>query len=127
MTPIVPPSIEDYCAAHSSKSAPQLVELHEYTTRNVAYAQMLIGPWEAAFLQTLVRISGAKRILEIGTFTGYSALAFAEALPDDGRIITCEIDEKHAAIARGFFTRSEHVHKIDLRFGPALTTVKNLP
>jgi caffeoyl-CoA O-methyltransferase len=127
MKPIVSPEIEAYCAAHSSASSSLLAELYDYTTRNIPNAQMLVGPWEAAFLQTLVRISGARLVLEIGTFTGYSALAVAEALPADGKIITCEVDDKHAAIARTFFTRSDHAHKIELRFGPALKTLQTLP
>lgn len=120
---IVPPAIESYCEAHSVAPAALLTEVHDYTTRNQADAQMLIGPLEAALLQLLVRVSGARRILEIGAFTGYSGLAMAEALPDDGQLITCEIDPKHAEIANGFFRRSEHGRKISLRLGPALDTL----
>ncbi|HEY8554251.1 MAG TPA: class I SAM-dependent methyltransferase, partial [Burkholderiales bacterium] len=97
-----------------------------YTTRNCADAQMVVGPLEAALLQLLVRLSGARRVLEIGTFTGYSALAMAEALPPDGRLITCEIDPKHADIAERFFARSPHGKKIALRRGPALETLAAL-
>jgi caffeoyl-CoA O-methyltransferase len=127
MENIVPAPIEEYCAAHSGGSSPLRAELYDYTTRNCAYAQMLIGPWEAAFLQTLVHLSGARRVLEIGTFTGYSALAMAEALPDDGRLVTCDIDPENAAIANAFFKRSEQAHKIELRLGPALDTLRALP
>jgi caffeoyl-CoA O-methyltransferase len=124
---IVPPAIEAYCESHSAPASPLLVEIHSYTTRNHSDAQMLVGPLEAAFLQLLIRASGARRILEIGTFTGYSALAMAEALPDDGSVITCDIDSEHAEIANGFFQRSRHRHKISLRLGPALKTLGALP
>ncbi|MFL6623726.1 MAG: O-methyltransferase [Sulfurifustis sp.] len=120
MESIVHPGIEDYCTVHSSGPSPLLEEVQAFTTRNCADAQMLIGPLEAAFLQLLVRLSGTRRVLEIGTFTGYSALAMAEALPPDGEIMTCEIDVARAEIARGFFARSPHGRKIVLRVGPAL-------
>lgn len=126
MENIVPASIEEYCTAHSSGPTPLRAELYEYTTRNVAYAQMLIGPWEAAFLQALVRLSGARRVLEVGTFTGYSALAMAEALPADGNLVTCDIDPETSAIANAFFKRSEQAHRIELRLGPALETIGRL-
>lgn len=127
MEPIVPPAIEEYCLAHSSASSALLQELHAYTSKNVANAQMLIGPLEAAFLQLMVRATGTKRVLEIGTFTGYSALAMAAALPTDGAIITCEVDAKHAEIAKDFFAKSPDGRKITLRFGAALDTLRELP
>lgn len=87
---------------------------------------MLVGPLEATLLRLLVRISGARSVLEIGTFTGYSAITMAEALPDDGRLITCENDPKHVEIASGFFRRSGHGHKITLHLGEALETLDSL-
>ena len=123
---LVPAAVESYCEAHSSAPSPLLAELQAYTTRNCADAQMVVGPLEAALLQLLVRLSGARRVLEIGTFTGYSALAMAEALPPDGRLITCEIDPRHADIAERFFARSPHGRKITLRRGPALETLAAL-
>ncbi len=75
MDTLVPTAIEEYCTAHSPSPAPLLEELQTYTNRNLDNAQMVVGPLEAAFLQLLVRATGARRILEIGTFTGYSALA----------------------------------------------------
>ena len=123
---IVPKAIDAYCEAHSTAPSPLLTEVQEYTTRNCADAQMVVGPLEGTLLRLLVRATNARRILEIGTFTGYSAIAMAEAMPDDGRLITCEIDAKHAEIATGFFKRSAHGHKISLRLGPALETLANL-
>jgi caffeoyl-CoA O-methyltransferase len=74
----------------------------------------------------LVRLTGARRILEIGMFTGYSALMMAEGLPDDGHLITCDVNPKAEAIARRYFAESEHGHKIEIRMGPALDTIGTL-
>ena len=87
---------------------------------------MQVGRIEGAFLRMIVRLTGAKRVLEIGMFTGYSALCFAEALPDDGTIVTCDIDPAAEAIARSFFARSPHGKKIDVRMGPAKDTIAKL-
>jgi caffeoyl-CoA O-methyltransferase len=87
---------------------------------------MQIDIIEGRFLQILVRLSGAKTILELGMFTGYSALMMAEALSHDGQLITCEIDEKAEAIARRYFAESQHGDKITIRMGPALDTIKTL-
>lgn len=87
---------------------------------------MLIGPLEAAVLKLLIRLSGARRVLEIGMFTGYSALSMAEALPADGRILSCDIDPQTTRIARDFFARSPHGAKIEPRLGPALATLAAL-
>lgn len=127
MQPILPPAIEAYCTAHSSAPSALLVELEAYTTKNCTDAQMLIGPLEAAFLQMLVRVSGARRVIEVGTFTGYSALAMAEALPPDGRLITCEVDAKRGEIAQRFFDRAPFGARIELRLGPARETLRALP
>ena len=88
---------------------------------------MLIGPFEGALLAMLVRLTGARRVLEIGTFTGYSALCMAEALPAKGKLTTCEIKPERADIARSFFARSPHGHKIKIHLGPALETLAGLP
>jgi caffeoyl-CoA O-methyltransferase len=88
--------------------------------------QMQVDAIEGRFLKMLVRLTGARTILEIGMFTGYSALMMAEGLPDDGRLITCEVDPKAEAIARRYFSESPHGHKITVRMGPALETIKAL-
>jgi caffeoyl-CoA O-methyltransferase len=124
---IIPRKIEEYCLRHTSARDKLLRELEKYTNRHCADAQMLIGPHEGALLAMLVRLSGARRILEIGCFTGYSALCMAEALPRNGRLTTCEIKRGHADIARSFFARSPHGHKIKIRLGPALETLAGLP
>lgn len=89
-------------------------------------AEMLSGHLEGQFLDFLVRISAAKRVLEVGMFTGYSALAMAEALPDDGVLVACEIDPEVAAFARRCFEESASGHKIDIRVGPAAETLSEL-
>ncbi|GAB4511913.1 MAG: class I SAM-dependent methyltransferase [Sulfuricaulis sp.] len=124
---IIPSKIEGYCLRHTSARNKLLRELEKYTQRHCDDAQMLIGPHEGALLAMLVRLTGARRVLEIGTFTGYSALCMAEVLPGNGRLITCEIKPEHADIAQSFFDRSPHGRKIQLRLGPALETLVNFP
>ena len=87
---------------------------------------MLTGPIEGRFLELLVPGAGAKRVLEIGTFTGYSALSMAAALPEDGRIDTLDIEPKHAEVAQRYFDRSPHGGKITLHLGPAIETIAKL-
>ena len=87
---------------------------------------MMVGPLEGAFLKMMAQLVGARRVLEIGMFTGYSALCFAEALPADGTVITCEVDEASAALARQYFARSPLGKKIEIRMGPALDTMRAL-
>jgi caffeoyl-CoA O-methyltransferase len=88
---------------------------------------MLTGPVEGTFLRMLVQVSGAKRVLEIGTFTGYSALSMAAGLSDDAELITCELDPEHARIAQSFFDRSPQGKRIALKLGPALDSIRTLP
>ncbi|HEY5682302.1 MAG TPA: class I SAM-dependent methyltransferase [Sulfuricaulis sp.] len=126
MKALIPRKIEEYCLHHSTPRGKRLRELELYTRRHVDYSQMLIGPHEGALLALLVRLTGARRILEIGTFTGYSALCMAEALPKDGQLVTCEISPERAEIARSFIKRSPHVRKIRLLLGPALESLTKL-
>lgn len=127
MVSIVPDSLEEYCEAHSFPEPTLLTELARETQARTAAPQMLVGHLEGAFLRLLARASGARRVLEIGTFTGYSALAMAEALPSDGRLITCDVDPEATEIARRYWARSPHGSKIELRLGPAIQTLKDLP
>jgi caffeoyl-CoA O-methyltransferase len=90
------------------------------------YPQMQVGRLEGRFLKMLVELSGARRVLEIGMFTGYSGLMMAEGLPDDGRLITCDVNPKAEEIARRYFAESSHGHKIEIRMGPALDTIAAL-
>jgi predicted O-methyltransferase YrrM len=95
-------------------------------TQKLPMSGMQIGPDQGALLQVLVRILGARRCLEIGTFTGYSALAVALALPKDGKIICCDVSEEWTAIGRRYWKKAGVERKIDLRLGPALATLKGL-
>ncbi len=127
MLTLVPEQIEEYAARHSTPLPPLLDELMTTTREQMGgLASMLSGQLEGTLLQMLVASLGAKRVLEIGMFTGFSALMMASALPDDGRLITCDINPKAIAIARGFFERSPHGKKIEIREGPALNTLKML-
>jgi caffeoyl-CoA O-methyltransferase len=123
---ITPPSIEDYCQRHSSKEPALLLELTEETYKKTSMPRMLSGQLCGRFLKMLVQISQARRILEIGTFTGYSALSMAEGLPDDGKLITCDINEDSAKIARKYFAKSPHGHKIELVLQDAMKTISTL-
>lgn len=126
MKPLVSPEIEAYAQAHSKPESSVRRALREETERTRDDAVMLVGPLEGAFLQMMAQLVGARRVLEIGMFTGYSALCFAEALPDDGRVITCEIDEEPAAIARRYFAQSPVGKNIEIRMGPAIETMRTL-
>lgn len=121
------PGLEPYAAEHSSPVPPLHEELARVTRAGTSAPQMMVGRIEGAFLRMLVRLVRARRVVEVGTFTGYSALMMAEGLPEGGELVTCEIDEKHATIARSFFARSPHGGKIQLRFGPAMDTLRSMP
>ncbi|MGA9519985.1 MAG: class I SAM-dependent methyltransferase [Myxococcaceae bacterium] len=123
---LIPEAVEDYARRHSEPPSPLLEALTRDTYANMPAAQMQVGPLEGAFLRLLVRLTGAKRILEIGTFTGYSALCMAEGLPEDGELITCEVNPKAEAMARRYFGESPHGRKIQIRMGPALDTLRTL-
>jgi len=124
---LVPEPIERYAMAHTTPLPPLLEELIAVTEEQLGrQARMLSGQMEGTLLQTLVAALGARRVLEIGTFTGFSAQMMAAALPDDGSLITCDLDPKAITIARTFFGRSPHGHKISLREGPALETMRSL-
>ncbi len=89
-------------------------------------ANMQISPEQGQFMAMLVKLIGAKRTLEVGVFTGYSALAVAHALPDDGEIIACDVSEEFTAIARRYWATAGVADKIDLRLAPALETLEQL-
>jgi caffeoyl-CoA O-methyltransferase len=124
MNRLVSPEIEAYAQTHSMPESAVCRALREETLRTMDYAQMLVGPLEGAFLKMMAQLVGAKRVLEIGMFTGYSALCFAEAIPDDGRVVTCEVDEESAAVARRYFSQAPFGKKIEIRMGPALDTMR---
>ncbi len=90
-------------------------------------SMMQIAPEQGAFMTLLTRLIGARRAVEVGTFTGYSALAIARGLPDDGRLLCCDVNEEWTAIGRRHWDRAGAGHKIELRLGPALDTLRALP
>ncbi len=126
MLTLVPDAIEDYVARHAEPLSPLLAELAAETLSSTERPTMLSGQVAGTVLQLLVGMSGARRVLEIGTFTGFSALMMAEALPDDGVLVTCDIDPAATAIARRYWARSPHGGKIELRLGPAKDTLEQL-
>ncbi len=126
MLTLVPEAIEAYAAAHTTPEGKLLEELRDATYARMEMPQMQVGRLEGTFLKLLVRMLGARRVLEIGMFTGYSALMMASGLPEDGRLITCDVDPEAEAMARGFFARSPHGGKIEIRMGPALKTLETL-
>jgi len=126
MRSLVLPDIEAYAQAHSMPETAICRALREETQRTMEYAQMLVGPLEGAFLKMMAQLVGATRVLEVGMFTGYSALCFAGAIPDRGTVITCEVDEESAAVARRYFAQASIGKKIEIRMGPALETMQAL-
>lgn len=122
----VPEEIDEYAHAHTRPLGPLFEELRDYTQANVSYSQMQVGRVEGSLLKMLASLVSARRVLELGTYTGYSSLCMAEALPDDGKLITCDYSEEYTAVARRFFAKSPHGHKIELRMGDALATVEAL-
>ncbi len=118
--------IEEYVKLYTSNEPELLKELAEFTETNMPMAQMLTGKIEGRLLKMLVALTSAKTVLEIGMFTGYSALSMAEALPDDGQLITCDIDEEVAKLAKDYFSRSPHGSKISIELAPALGTLSKL-
>jgi len=126
MLDVRPIGIEDY----TERCSKPLSELHDKlwveTYAKTHSPGMMVGPVEGQFLKMLALMTGARRILEIGMFTGYSTLAWAEALPKDGRVVTCEINPATTEIAKRYFAESSHGGKIEIKLGPALNTLKLL-
>ena len=121
---LVSKDIEQYCKDLSSQDSELLKELSQATWEMEEIPQMLCGSLVGGFLQLLIKISGAERVLEIGMFTGYSTLKMAEALPDDGEIHSCELMENHVKTARGWFEKSEVNYKIHIHKGDAIKTLE---
>lgn len=123
---LVAPEVDSYAVSKSEPTSDLLKELVEVTERDTAMPIMLTGPLEGRFLKMMAQLTGAKRVLEIGMFTGYSALSMAEGMPDDGELITCDLDPNCISIARSFYARSPHGKKIVVMEGPALESLKKI-
>ena len=122
----IEPRIEGYCHDHTTPPPAWLEALAEETQAELECPQMLTGRVEGRLLQTLVWIAQARRVLEIGTYSGYSALSMAEGLADGGTLISCEIDADRAEFARRHIAGSPYADRIEVRVGPALDTIRSL-
>ena len=118
--------IEEYAFDHTSYEGDLLEQLEEETYKKLEIPQMTTGRIEARLLKLLARLVGAKRILEIGTFAGYSALSMAEALPEEGELVTCEIDPEAIIFAKKYFNLSPQGKKITLMEGSALESLRKI-
>jgi caffeoyl-CoA O-methyltransferase len=123
---IVSEEVERYAEEHTTPDGELFERLAAETRANTSAPQMMVGRIEGQFLATLVRLLGAKRVLELGTFTGYSSISMASALPPEGRVITCDVDPEATAIARRYMDESGHGDKIEIKVGPALETIETL-
>ena len=121
----VPGRLMDYVVAMGVRETAVQRRLRA-VTRAIPHGGMQIGPEQAAFMQLLVRAIGARRCLEIGTFTGYSSLAVALGLPPDGRVVCCDVSEEWTAVARKYWKAAGVQKKIDLRIAPAIETLRRL-
>jgi caffeoyl-CoA O-methyltransferase len=123
---IVPDEIDAYAEAHTTPPPALMAELAEETKATLRSPQMLTGPVEGRLLEQLVFALQARRVLELGTYSGYASLSMAAALPEGGHIDTCEIDEQHAEVARRYIGRSPYGDRITIHLGPALETIDRL-
>jgi len=114
--------LRDYLVAHSAREVPAQTGLRE-ATRGHRAAGMQIGPEQGQFLALLVKLIGARRTIEVGVFTGYSALTVALALPADGTLLACDISDEYTRVGRPFWDEAGVAAKIDLRLGPARDTL----
>jgi caffeoyl-CoA O-methyltransferase len=123
---IVDPQVEEYAEEHSSPDGELFERLAAETHEKTTAPQMMVGRIEGRFLGALVRSLRARRVLELGTFTGYSSISMALALPSGGRVITCDVNEETTAIARRYAEEAGVADRIDFRLGPALETIASL-
>ena len=123
---IVPDDIDAYAEAHTTPPTALMTELAEETKATLSSPQMLTGRVEGRFLEQLVFALKARRVLELGTYSGYSSLSMAAALPQGGHIDTCEVDEAHAEVAQRYIDRSPYADRITIHLGPALETIERL-
>ena len=119
------PEIAEYIRSVSVREPTILQQLRE-TTAQMEDAVMQVSPEQAQFMRLLIQLMGAKRILELGVFTGYSTLSMALAIPEDGRIVACDVSDEWTQIARRYWKEAGVEHKIDLRLAPATETLEKL-
>jgi len=121
------PEVHDYALRHGTQPDAVQRELIEETRRLGGISMMQVAPEQGAFLTVLARAIGARRAVEVGTFTGYSSLCIARGLPEDGRLLCCDVSEEWTSIARRFWEKAGVAHKIELRLAPAAETLRALP
>jgi caffeoyl-CoA O-methyltransferase len=126
MARYIPDEVEAYAERYTTARADVFDRLGVETKETQDAPQMMVGTIEGAFLSFLVAMTQAKRVLEIGTFTGWSAIAMARALPPDGRLVSCDIDEETTAVARRYAEEAGVADRIDFRVGPGLETLSSL-
>jgi len=119
-------AVHEYIVRHGTSPDAVLRDLAEETARLGPISIMQIAPEQGAFMTLLARAIGARRIVEVGTFTGYSALCLARGLPEDGQLLACDVSEEWTAIARRHWERAGVAKRIELRLGPALETLRGL-
>ena len=122
----VPLEIEEYCIQHSTHPSDVAKELMHFTRSSIHGSHMLIGEMEGSVLQFLIKLGRVKTIVELGTYTGYSALIMAEALPDDGKLITIDLNPETSKIAQSYWDQSPHGKKIKLILKPGLEALDTL-
>jgi caffeoyl-CoA O-methyltransferase len=121
------PELHEYLVANGTPPDPIQRELIEETARLGGISLMQIAPEQGAFMELLVRALDVRRAVEVGTFTGYSALCIARGLPDDGRLLCCDVSEEWTSIGRRFWEKAGVAHKIELVIAPAIETLRALP
>jgi caffeoyl-CoA O-methyltransferase len=126
-SPWLEPAIEAYANAHSNPPDDVQQALVAETARLGPRARMQISSLQGSFMELFVRAIGARRAVEVGTFTGYSALSVARGLPDDGHLLCCDVSEEWTSIGRRYWEQAGLAAKIDLRIGPAIDTLRALP
>jgi caffeoyl-CoA O-methyltransferase len=126
MLTLTKPGIEEYALGKSEKHNAILDELMKETHATMEYPQMLTGPIEGQFLKMMVKVTGARRVVEVGTFTGYASLQMAEGLPADGKLITLDLNPVCLALARKYFAKSEYGKKIEIIEGAALESIAKI-
>jgi len=125
---ILDAKLYDYVVAHGHNADPLLAELAEETASKLGrVAGMQIAPEQGTLMTMLARIVGARRAIEVGTFTGYSSICIARALPADGNLLCCDVNEEWTAIARHYWHEAAVVDRITLKLAPALDTLRGLP
>jgi caffeoyl-CoA O-methyltransferase len=123
---IAHPDVEAYAAEHTTPPGDVLASLAEETRATLERPQMLTGTIEGRFLELLVHGLAAKRVLEVGTYSGYGTISMAAGLPPGGRIDTCELSEEHAAVARRYLEQAGYAGRVTVHVGPALETIRSL-